>query len=203
MRTVPRILARYLIGALLMVAIAIGGLIAPAGAQYGNLAGLFVITSPTNPNQADFTGLGCAGGVQVVLYMPGVEATSGDPIAATPVPGRVLAVTTSVASADPLLNGTFNFNDVTLPTDIPRGIYEVHARCGGVDLVVLVELGTQGVIVIQPADRNDPILDQIQNPTGALAFSGRESNRTATYGLLLVGAGLLLVVAARRQTANR
>ena len=75
MRTVPRIHTRQLIGALLVMAIAIGGLIAPAGAQYGNLAGLFVITSPTNPNQADFTGLGCAGGVEVVLYMPGVETT--------------------------------------------------------------------------------------------------------------------------------
>lgn len=202
MRT-TRILTRQLIGILLIAAIAVGGTVAPAGAQYGNLAGLFVITSPTNPNQADFTGLGCAGGVEVVLYMPGVEATAGDPVAATAVPGRVLAVTTSVASADPLLNGTFNFDDVTLPTDIPRGIYEVHARCGGVDLVVLVELGAAGVIVIQPADPNDPILDQIQNPTGALAFSGRESNRTATYGLLLLGAGLLLVVATRRQTNNR
>ena len=51
----------------------------PAGAQYGGVSGLFVVTSPDTPGFADFTGLGCQGGDEVVLYMPGIAPTSTDP----------------------------------------------------------------------------------------------------------------------------
>ena len=175
-----------------------------AGAQYGGLSGLFVITSPTDPGVADFNGLGCAGGEEVVLYMPGIAATPSDPVATTAVPGRILAVTTSVASADPLLDGTFVFDDVVLPTDLPAGIYEVHSRCGGLDLFVFVELSPSGIVVIQPTDPDDPILDDVQNPTGALPFTGRSSSRLASLGAMLAGLGVLFVAAGRRrQRATR
>jgi len=170
-----------------------------AGAQYGGISGLFVITSPTNPGLAHFNGLGCAGGQEVVLYMPGIPPTASDPAAGTAVPGRILAVTTSTSSADPLLDGTFVFSDVTLPTDLTAGIYEVHARCGALDLVVLVDISATGVVVIQPADPDDPILDEIQNPTGALPLTGRESSRLASIGAILLGSGVFLVTAGRRR----
>lgn len=179
-----------------IAALALLAPIAPAGAQYGQLSGLFVITSPDDPNTADFTGLGCAGGSEVVLYMPGIAPTSSDPTAGQSVPGRILAVTTATASADPLLDGTFVFDDVRLPTDLQPGLYEVHARCGPVDLVVLVRLGINGVVVVQPDDA-DP--DDILNPTGSLPLTGRSAQPMVTAGVLLVGVGALVVLGSRRR----
>lgn len=166
-----------------------------ASAQYGQLSGLFVITSPDDPDVADFTGLGCAGGSEVVLYMPGITPTASDPTAGQSVPGRILAVTTAVSSPDPLLDGTFVFDDVRLPTDLQPGLYEVHARCGPVDLSVLVRLGINGIVVVQP-DEADP--DEILNPTDPLPATGRSSLRYVSVGVLLLGLGTLLVGTSRR-----
>jgi len=197
MRSVDRALRRASTAVLLAALIIVASPSAEAGAQYGGISGLFVITSPTDPGVADFNGLGCAGGEEVALYMPGITPTPSDPPAANAVPGRVLAVTTSVVSADALFDGTFVFDDVILPTDLSAGIYEVHSRCGALDLVVFVELSPSGVVVIQPTDPGDPVLDDVRNPTGSLPFTGRSSNRMASYGALLAGLGVVFLAAGR------
>lgn len=174
----------------------------PASAQYGGISGLFVTTSPDRPGFADFSGLGCQGGVEVVLYWPGLGPTSSDPAANQQVPGRILAVGTTASSSDPLENGTFSFRNIRLP-DVEPGVYEVHARCGGLDLRVLIQIEEDGTVSINP----DPSLP-VTNTTGgtpgidgALPLTGRNADRTVSLGVGFVAMGLALVAASRRNAA--
>lgn len=193
------LLFRRLIVALLVL---LGStVVAPAlaSAQYGGVSGLFVTTSPTNPGFADFTGLGCEGGVEVVLYLPGIQPTSADPLASQTVPGRILAVTTSASSADPLLDGTFAFPDTELPTDLEPGAYEVHSRCGDLDLRVLIQLSSDGSITVDP-DPDTPIKNTIPE---ALPFTGQNSSRLVSFAVGLVAAGLALAAYSHRTPRRR
>ena len=174
-------------------------------AQYGGISGLFVTTSPDRPGFADFTGLGCSGGQEVILYFPGLQPTANDPVGSQPVPGRILAITTSTASADPLLNGTFSFPNVRLP-DVEPGVYEVHARCGGLDLRVLIQIDDNGLILLSP-DPAAPIENRTTTsngaPPGVLPFTGRDSDRIVSLAIAVVAMGALLVAASRRQQSMR
>ncbi len=174
----------------------------PAAAQYGGVSGLFVITSPDEPGVADFSGLGCSGGDEVVLYLPGVPPTTSDPVALTSVPGRVIAVTTAVTNADPQLDGTFVFAGVRLPTDIEPGFYEFHARCGTLDLLVVLELAADGGVTVTPQDQIDDIRDQIMNPGSNLPFTGREASRLVSLAAALVVAGAGFIVIGRRRNED-
>lgn len=179
----------------------------PAGAQYGGISALFVSTSPDRPGFADFSGIGCDGDHEVVLYWPGLQPTAQDPAATQSVPGRILAVTRSVLSDDPLLNGTFTFPNVRLPTDVEPGVYEVHARCGDLDLRVLIQISDDGVITIDP-DPLQPVNNETPTNTtsssgidGPLPFTGRDSNRIVSMGAGLVAAGFAILSISRRQRA--
>ena len=162
----PLGLIRYLSVAVVVALAALTFLAPGASAQYGGISGLFVTTSPDQPGFADFSGLGCSGGSEVVLYFPGLGPTSSDPTASQSVPGRILAVTTAVSSDDPLLNGTFSFPNVRLP-DVEPGVYEIHARCGGIDLRVLIQIDGNGIITLNP-DLSAPI----ENETGGGISNG-------------------------------
>lgn len=193
---------RHLLTALVVVALFSTLAAAPAAAQYGGVSGLFVITSPDEPGVADFSGLGCSGGDEVVLYLPGIPPTASDPAAATSVPGRVIAVTTAVSSADPLVDGTFSFRGVRLPTDLEPGFYAFHARCGTLDLLVVLEITAGGDVVVTPQDEIDDVRDQIVNPPSTLPFTGRESSRLVSLAAALVVAGAGFVVVARRRSED-
>jgi hypothetical protein len=171
-----------------------------ADAQYGGVSGLFVTTSPTNPGFADFSGLGCQGGQEVVLYFPGLQATSGDPSATESVPGRILAVTTAASSPDALLNGTFKFPNVRLPTDVEPGVYEVHARCGDLDLRVVIQIDSDGLITINP-DPDTPITNETPDSgiPGSLPFTGGDPSRAVSLGAGVIAAGLSFMALSRRQ----
>lgn len=198
-------LLRRLVIVLIAALTAVAAAPAPAGAQYGGISGLFVTTSPDRPGFADFSGLGCSGGQEVILYFPGLQQRSTDPVGGQPVPGRILAITTSLSSPDPLLNGTFSFQNVRLP-DVEPGVYEVHTRCGGLDLRVLIQIDDNGLIILDP----DPTVP-IRNPTtgttgaipGALPFTGRDSDRLLSMGVGIVAMGAALVAASRRQSVRR
>lgn len=183
-----------------------------ASAQYGGISALFVSTSPDRPGMADFSGLGCNGGQEVILYWPGLPATAQDPVGSQSVPGRILAVTQSTLSDDPLLNGTFTFPNVTLP-DVAPGVYEVHSRCGDLDLTVLIQISDDGFITINP-DPTTPATNgtpsTITNdgpggpsgpsgPNGPLPFTGRESSRIVSLGAGFLAAGLAVLALSRRQ----
>jgi len=177
---------------------------APAlGAQYGGISGLFVTTSPERPGFADFSGLGCPGGHEVVLYLPGIAPTNQDPSAVQTVPGRILAVTTSVSSPEAQVNGTFTFPNVRLPTDIEPGVYQVHARCGSVDLRVLIQINTSGIITTDP-DPTAPIINETPSDgtPGALPFTGRDSNRMVSMAAGFVAAGVAILAVSQRQRTN-
>ena len=187
------------------------GLISPAGAQYGGVSGFFVTTSPNNPGFADFTGLGCAGGQEVILYIPGIPPTSSDPAGSQSVPGRIIAVGTTVSSADALLNGTFSFPNVALPDDVEPGVYEVHARCGGLDMRVLIQIDSDGTIRLDP-DPDAPIINETPGSgpgngngsiPGSLPSTGGNPSRLGSIALGLMAAGLMLLAAARRDRTNR
>ncbi len=165
-----------------------------AEAQYGGVSGLFVTTSPTNPGFADFTGLGCAGGEEVVLYMPGIVPTSADPAATQSVPGRILAVTTSTASANALEDGTFAFPNIELPTDLDPGTYRVHSRCGDLDLEVFIQIASDGAITLEP-DLDAPIQNEIPE---ALPFTGRNASRLMSFAAGLLALGVSLAAYSRR-----
>lgn len=187
-----------------LVAVMLSGLFAtgtPAAAQYGGISGLFVTTSPDTPGFADFSGLGCAGGVEVVLYFPGLPPTASDPVANQSVPGRIIAVGTSISSPDALLNGTFAFPDVRLPSDVEPGVYEVHSRCGGLDLRVRIQIDSDGAISLQ-TDPDVPVINPTENPgiPQALPFTGRESNRVASLAIGIVAMGVALLALSRRQS---
>ena len=185
---------------LLFVMSALGS---PAGAQYGGVSGLFVTSSPMRPGVADFSGLGCQGGEEVVLYFPGIQATNADPAANQTVPGRILAVTTAVSSPDALINGTFSFANVVLPTDVEPGVYEVHARCGTLDLRVLIQIDGDGQITID-TDPNAPIVNET-NETGvpnALPFTGRDSSGIVSLAAGLIAAGIAFLALSRRRTTS-
>lgn len=196
-----RALAPRFGGVLTAVLLAFALIASPSGAQYGGISGLFVTTSPERPGFADFSGLGCDGGHEVVLYFPGLQPTNQDPTASQSVPGRILAVTTSIQSADPQLNGTFSFPNVRLPTDVEPGVYEVHARCGNLDLRVLIQINTDGEITISP-DPTAPINNESPTsnggPPGVLPFTGRSSSRLVSLGAGLVAAGIIVVATSRR-----
>ena len=177
------------------------GIAAPSiGAQYGGISGLFVTTSPDRPGFADFSGLGCPGGHEVVLYFPGLAPTNQDPAAEQSVPGRILAVTTSVSSPEAQINGTFSFPNVRLPTDIEPGVYQIHARCGPVDLRVLIQINSNGIITIDP-DPTAPIINEgpSNGVPGALPFTGRNSNRVVSLAAGLVATGVAILAVSRRQ----
>jgi len=173
-----------------------------AGAQYGGVSGLFVTTSPGNPGFADFSGLGCQGGQDVILYFPGLQQRSFDPAGSQTVPGRVLAVTTALSSADALLDGTFSFPNIQLPTGIDAGVYEVRARCGPLDLRVLIQIDANGLITTDP-DPDAPITNGSPDggPNGALPFTGRNASRVLSMGAGLIAAGLAFLALERRQRA--
>jgi len=174
----------------------------PVAAQYGGISGLFVTTSPDRPGFGDFSGLGCPGGHEVVLYFPGLQPTSQDPAADQSVPGRILAVTTSLSSNDPLLNGTFTFPNVRLP-DIEPGVYEVHSRCGSLDLRVLIQIHDDGGVTIDP-DPTEPINNESPTSTnGPLPFTGRESNRIISIGAGLIAAGIAFLALSGRKQSDR
>jgi hypothetical protein len=188
-----------LVLAALVVCCSLLGLSTPALAQYGGVSGLFVITTPTEPGVADFNGIGCAGGVEVVLYLPGIPPTAVDPVVDTPVSGRVIAVTRSVSSADPLRNGTFSFAGVRLPVDLEPGFYQFHARCGDLDLSVVIELTAGGVVTVTPEGEIDAIRDQIVNPPTTLPFTGRESSPLIAFAAALVAAGTAFIAVGKRR----
>ncbi len=175
----------------------------PAGAQYGGVSGLFVTSSPTRPGVADFSGLGCQGGEEVVLYFPGLQPTNTDPAATQSVPGRILAVTTAVSSPDALLNGTFSFSNVVLPTDVEPGVYEIHARCGTLDLRVLIQINGDGEITID-TDPDAPIINATEEEgiPGALPFTGSDSNRVVSMGAGLIAAGIAFLALSRRRSSH-
>jgi hypothetical protein len=179
-----------------LLAILVSTAVSPSflSAQYGGVSGLFVTTSPTSPGFADFTGLGCAGGVEVVLYLPGIQPTTIDPPASQSVPGRILAVTTSVDSADSLENGIFAFPNVQLPTELGPGTYDVHSRCGNLDLSVLIRLSSDGSLSIDP-DPDAPIVNGIPE---ALPFTGGNSSRLVSFASALVAVGLALAAYSHR-----
>ncbi len=205
-------LLRRFLGAALLGLVALttgipGAAISPVDAQYGGISALFVSTSPDRPGFADFSGIGCNGGEEVVLYWPGLAPTSQDPAASQSVPGRILAVTQSVASDDPLLNGTFTFPNVRLP-DVPPGVYEVHTRCGDLDMRVLIQVSDDGVVTIDP-DPNVPIINETppndpNNPgatpgtTGQLPLTGSEPNRIVSLGAGFIAAGIVVMALSRR-----
>lgn len=207
-------LIRRLLGVLLVGLVALTtGLpnvgASPAGAQYGGVTGLFVSTSPDRPGIADFSGLGCEGNREVVLYWPGLQPTAQDPSATQTVPGRVLATTTSIASADPLFDGTFNFPNVKLPTDVEPGVYEVHARCGDLDLRVLLQIESNGVVTIDP-DPNAPVNNETPpgnsatngpnaGPPASLPLTGRDANRYLSLAAGFLAAGLAIMALSRRE----
>lgn len=198
---------RCLISTALVVLLSLTTLASPAGAQYGGVSGLFVTTSPDQPGIADFSGLGCQGGEEVVLYIPGLQATNTDPAASQTVPGRILAVTTATASADALINGTFTFPNVVLPTDLDPGVYEVHARCSLLDLRVLVQVNANGIITID-TDPDAPILNETPQVDstgipGSLPFTGRDANRIVSAGAGLVAAGIAFLTLSRRHRPER
>jgi hypothetical protein len=174
-----------------------------ASAQYGGVSGLFVTTSPESPGFADFSGLGCEGGQEVILYFPGLQQRSFDPAGSQTVPGRVLAVTTAVSSPDALLNGTFSFPNIRLPTDVDAGVYEVRSRCGSLDLRVLIQIDANGLITTDP-DSEAPISNSSPDdgPNGALPFTGRNANRVVSMGAGLIAAGLAFSALARRQRTS-
>lgn len=195
---------RRFVGIFFAALLALGATSAPIGAQYGGITGLFVTTSPDNPGFADFSGLGCDGGHEVVLYFPGLQPTANDPVATQSVPGRILAVTTSEASADALINGTFSFPNVRLPTDVDPGIYEVHSRCGDLDLRVLIQISSDGTITINP-NPLDPIVNETpaSDIPGALPFTGSNSNRFVSAASGLIAGGIAFMALSRRSDRVR
>lgn len=199
---------RRFVGAMLATLFALSAFAAPVGAQYGGITGLFVTTSPDTPGFADFSGLGCAGGHEVVLYFPGLQPTANDPVATQSVPGRILAVTTSEVSADPLLNGTFSFPNVRLPDDVEPGIYEVHSRCGDLDLTVLIQISSDGTITISPdplspATNETPGGNNGNSPIpGALPFTGSNSNRFVSLASGLIAGGIAFLALSRRSNRS-
>lgn len=185
---------------LLTSGLVLGGLIAPAAAQYGGISGLFLITSPDTPHLADFNGMGCTGGDEVVLYLPGIAPTPDDPVASTLVTGRILSVSTVFSGTDPLVNGTFLFDDVVLPTDLEPGFYEFHSRCGDLDLSVVGELAAGGgVRIVTPSE----YIDRIGNVPEAIPFTGRRSSELVSLAAALVTAGLVFIGVNRRSERAR
>lgn len=184
----PSVRARLFLPVLIVAGLVLG-FAAPVMAQYGGISGLFVVTSPDRPGFADFNGIGCQGGEVVTLYLPPVPASAGG--AGVEI---ILGTTTAISNADPLFDGSFLFRDIALPTNLISGFYEVHARCGNLDLVVLVELTDDGQIVITPPGSNDEIINETP---GAIAFTGRESSRLLAYAAALIGAGSLLLGTGR------
>lgn len=193
-----RHVSRALLGALFALTLVFA---TPAAAQYGGVSGLFVQPSEDTPGAADYSGLGCNGNEEVVLYLPGLPSAADDPTANTAVPGRIIAVTTSLDGSDPLLEGTFEFLGVFLPTELAAGVYEVHSRCGSLDLRVFVELGLDGTVTTDP-DGGSPVL----NPTdgsGTLPFTGGDPSRVLSLagGLIAAGIGFLSIGRLRSKVA--
>ncbi len=174
----------------------------PAAAQYGGITGLLVTTDPDDPGSGNFSGLGCPAGTEVVLYFPGLAPTSNDPAANQSVPGRIIAVTTSISSPDGLLDGTFTFPNVSFPEDLEPGLYQIHSRCGSLDLSVIVELHTDGSITVAvptpgtPGTVGNPSTSD--DPPGALPFTGRESSRILALSAGFIAAGLASLSLSRR-----
>jgi len=203
---------RRLVVALLVALTAMTVLAPTVSAQYGGVSGLFVTTSPDRPGFADFSGLGCSAGSEVTLYVPGQTPLSSDPASSQSVPGRVLAVTRAASSADALLNGTFSFPNVRLP-DLEPGVYEIHARCGSLDLRVLVELTANGTVILDP-DPTAPIRNEIPStgngpgsasgpPPGSLPLTGRNADRVVSLGAGFLAVGAALLAASRRHGVAR
>ncbi len=185
---------RQLVVSLVVAAMTLVGPTGSAAAQYGGLSGLFV-TPSDEPGVADFDGLGCAGGDEVVLYMPGIDPTPNDPVASQSVPGRILAVTTAVSSDDPLIDGTFEFPSVVLP-DLPPGVYEVRARCGSVDMRVLIEIGDNGMVNTNP-DPDAEVINPL--PPDQLPLTGGDPSRLVSFAGLLLAVGVIFLAAGRRR----
>ena len=170
-------------------------LIGPVGAQYGGITGLFVTITPDDPDGGSFTGLGCPSGHEVVLYIEGVPPTANDPVATQDVPGRIIAVTTATTSSNGLLDGTFSFQNIQIPDDLPPGRYVIHSRCGSVDVSVIIEISTDRSITVitTTGDPGNPA-----GPGSPLAFSGRESSRVVSLAAGIVAAGIGLISLSRR-----
>ena len=86
------------------------------------------------------------------------------------------------------------------------GVYEVHARCGGLDLRVLIQIDDNGLILLSP-DPAAPIENQTTTrngaPPGVLPFTGRDSDRVVSLAIGVVAMGALLVAVSRRQQSMR
>lgn len=177
---------------------------APAHAQYGGITGLFVSSSIDTPKQADFTGLGCPSGSEVVLYFPDLAATTSDPVANQTVPGRIVAVTTALTDANSLIDGSFSFLGVQFPSNLEAGTYQVNSRCGALDQSVSVSLSVDCEItpVSTPFNGVPPALTFVPDGNGGfLPFTGRESSRIASLGAGLLAAGVAAFSLARRERA--
>ncbi len=170
----------------------------PVAAQYGGISGLFVAISPATPNQGSFSGLGCVGGEEVVLYFPALSPTANDPAASQTVPGRIVAVTTARSDSNGLLDGSFTFPNVQFPSELEPGTYEVRARCGDVDLGVLIRLRADGSIEIEPSIDGGSI-DRSSGVPGALPFTGRSASTLLSVSAALVAAGIALLSLNRTQ----
>lgn len=190
-----RFCARTLSSLAIAACLLLGLLQVPAAAQYGGITGLFLLTSPDDPGRVDFQGLGCAPDEEVVLYLPGLTPAPSDPVAATTVPGRVLAVTTALGGSDPLESGTFVFEDVRLPTGLAAGVYEFHSRCGVLDVSLVAEIGSGGDLrIVSP----DGYVDPIAAIPEAIPFTGRESSNLIAFAAALVAAGIAFLGVNRR-----
>ena len=177
---------------------------APASAQYGGITGLFVSSSIDTPKQADFSGLGCASGSEVVLYFPGLQPTSGDPVASQSVPGRIVGVTTALTDANSLIDGSFSFPGVRFPANLDPGSYQVNSRCGSLDLSVTVRLTVNCEItpISPPVGSVPPGLTFVPDGNGGgvfLPFTGRESSRIFSLAAGLLAAGVAALSLSRRE----
>lgn len=175
---------------------------APASAQYGGITGLFVSSSVDTPKEADFSGLGCPGGSEVVLYFPGLQPTTSDPIASQSVPGRIVGVTTALTDSNALINGSFNFPNISFPANLEVGTYQVNSRCGSLDLSVVVRLTVDCEItpVFVPNITTGTLTPGLipDGNGGFLPFTGRESSRFLSLGAGFLAAGIAAFSLSRR-----
>lgn len=178
----------------------------PAIAQYGGISGLFVASDGNTSKQADFSGLGCESGAEVVLYLPDIDPSPTDPVANQSVPGRIIAVTTALTDANSLINGSFTFQDAQLPSTLDADIYQINSRCGLVDLSVLVRV-TEDCEIIPIAtqtnpDRPDSLAFASDGFGGFLPFTGSSPSRFLSLVAGLIAAGFAAISFGRREPAQ-
>ena len=172
--------------------------VAGAAAQYGGVSGIFVSQNPNNPHNISIEGVGCAGGSEVVIYLPALAATDDDPDALTPVPGRIIAVTAAITSEDPTIDGTFSFDNLDLPAELAPGEYAIHARCGDQDIESLFVIPVQ----VAQTTTTTTALATPNAGVGQLPITGASSQRGAAFAAALMGLGAFFVVFARKTSTS-